>query len=59
MKKIIKGGFIKGVLKKSLPYGVVLVLNVLTMIIVQVFVNMNIDVYNTLLEQCYSLLLAT
>lgn len=47
-EKIIEGGFIKGVLKHSLPYGVVLLVNILIMMTIQVFAQLDVSAYDTL-----------
>ena len=47
-EQIIKGNFIKGVLKNSLPYGVVLVSNVLIMMFIWNFVPMDAEAKVTL-----------
>lgn len=47
-EKIIKGDFIKGVLKNSIPYGAVLLANVLIMMGLQIFLNISAEAYITL-----------
>lgn len=46
--KIIKGNFIRQVLKNSIPYGSVLLANVLVMMVIQMFMGFSAELYVTL-----------